>query len=359
VIGSEFSVDVTMNNLDVDWNCTAVQFRLPFDETLMEFVSAVEGPFMATAGLTWFQSYLEDWPPYGPHVLVGIMMMPPWLTYPSGTGTLATITFEVLDRPIAPEIMWYLFNLEETLILDGEFVDEIPHSTTGSLYKASQIFPATIKVEPDIVELSVAYQEFDINITMNDLDADWNCTMVQFRLLYNSTLLEVTNVVEGPFMSSVASTFFISFVEDWPPWGPHVLIGIIVVPGEYPPYPSGTGTLATITFNATYQGRDPEPWLACDLTLAETMLLNEDVEELPHYTMDGYYRIYSTNLGDVNRDGKVDMRDIGAIASAFGTSPENPGEPPRWNELYDVNYDGKIDMKDVAIAARNFGWPYA
>jgi hypothetical protein len=160
-------------------------------------------------------------------------------------------------------------------------------------------------------------------------------------------------------MSSVASTFFISFVEDWPPWGPHVLIGIIVVPGEYPPYPSGTGTLATITFNATYQGRDPEPWLACDLTLAETMLLNEEVEEIPHYTMDGYYRIYSTNLGDVNRDGKVDMRDIGAIASAFGTSPENPGEPPRWNELYDVNYDGKIDMKDVAIAARNFGWPYA
>ena len=57
-------------------------------------------------------------------------------------------------------------------------------------------------------------------------------------------------------------------------------------------------------------------------------------------------------------DFRVDMRDIGAIALAFGTSPEYPGEPPRWNEAYDVNYDGKIDMKDVAIAARNFGWPY-
>lgn len=192
---------------------------------------------------------------------------------------------------------------------------------------------------------------------MNDLDIGWNMIAVQFRLLYNDTLLEVTDVVEGPFMGNFSSIrpLFQSYVEVWSPWGSNVLVGIMILP-PWSTFPSGTGTLATITFNVTYQGRDPEPWLACDLTLLEAMLLDNEVEEIPYYTEDGYYRIYSTNIGDVNRDGKVDMRDIGAIGSAFGTSPEYPGEPPRWNELYDVNRDGKIDMKDVGIAARNFGW---
>lgn len=57
-------------------------------------------------------------------------------------------------------------------------------------------------------------------------------------------------------------------------------------------------------------------------------------------------------IGDINCDGKVDMKDIGAVARAFG---EFPGRP-RWNPAYDVNGDRKIDMIDVALVARNIGW---
>ena len=56
--------------------------------------------------------------------------------------------------------------------------------------------------------------------------------------------------------------------------------------------------------------------------------------------------------GDVHTDGKVDMKDIAAIAKAFGSKPGD--------SLYDPNYDidnnRKIDMKDIAIAAKNFGY---
>jgi minor extracellular serine protease Vpr len=55
--------------------------------------------------------------------------------------------------------------------------------------------------------------------------------------------------------------------------------------------------------------------------------------------------------GDVNADGKVDMKDISIVAKAFGTMPGDG----RWNANADVNNDGKVDMKDISAVAKNFG----
>lgn len=55
--------------------------------------------------------------------------------------------------------------------------------------------------------------------------------------------------------------------------------------------------------------------------------------------------------GDINHDGKVDMRDIGTIARAYGTEPGDP----RWNPKADLIEDAKIDMLDMNIATANFG----
>lgn len=56
-------------------------------------------------------------------------------------------------------------------------------------------------------------------------------------------------------------------------------------------------------------------------------------------------------LGDINHDGKVDMRDIATIARGFGS---HRGEP-RYDPNCDLNNDGKIDMRDIAPSAKNFG----
>lgn len=56
-------------------------------------------------------------------------------------------------------------------------------------------------------------------------------------------------------------------------------------------------------------------------------------------------------MGDINNDDKVDMKDIGIAAHAFGSNPADP----RWNPDADISGDGKVDMRDVAVAARNFG----
>jgi hypothetical protein len=60
-------------------------------------------------------------------------------------------------------------------------------------------------------------------------------------------------------------------------------------------------------------------------------------------------------LGDVTGptpnvpDGIVDMRDIVAILTKFGTTPSSPN----WNPNMDLNKDGIVNMRDVMLVIAN------
>jgi len=54
---------------------------------------------------------------------------------------------------------------------------------------------------------------------------------------------------------------------------------------------------------------------------------------------------------DLNGDGEVDIRDVGAAALAFGAYPSHP----RWNLAADMNQDSQVDIRDLAIIVKNFG----
>jgi len=56
-------------------------------------------------------------------------------------------------------------------------------------------------------------------------------------------------------------------------------------------------------------------------------------------------------MGDINGDGSVDIKDVGAVSKAFGATPNQPN----WNQAADLNRDGKIDIMDVAIVSKRFG----
>jgi len=61
--------------------------------------------------------------------------------------------------------------------------------------------------------------------------------------------------------------------------------------------------------------------------------------------------------GDMDYNGKIDMRDIAAVAKAFSTRPGDPW----WNPAADITGpeplvpDGRVDMRDIAIVAKAFG----
>jgi parallel beta-helix repeat protein len=65
-------------------------------------------------------------------------------------------------------------------------------------------------------------------------------------------------------------------------------------------------------------------------------------------------------LGDLNHDGRIDGKDLGAVAQAFASyGPDflySGSQPhPRWDPNADMNGDNKIDGKDLGTIAGNFG----
>jgi hypothetical protein len=59
-------------------------------------------------------------------------------------------------------------------------------------------------------------------------------------------------------------------------------------------------------------------------------------------------------VGDVNADGKVEGKDLGAIAWSFGSYPGAP-PPTSWDPNCDIDNDGKIDGKDLGVVSWHFG----
>ena len=55
--------------------------------------------------------------------------------------------------------------------------------------------------------------------------------------------------------------------------------------------------------------------------------------------------------GDVNGDGKVDIRDLAMVSAAFGSYPGHP----QWNAACDLNGDGKVDVVDLSMATADYG----
>jgi PKD repeat protein len=88
---------------------------------------------------------------------------------------------------------------------------------------------------------------------------------------------------------------------------------------------------------------------------AEATLVPYEYNSTNNVFVDGFVKI--RYIGDINGDGKVDMKDIALVAAAFGTIPGHP----RWNPDADITGptylvpDNKIDMRDVSLVAKNFG----
>jgi parallel beta-helix repeat protein len=69
--------------------------------------------------------------------------------------------------------------------------------------------------------------------------------------------------------------------------------------------------------------------------------------------------ILQTVLGDINGDRKVDVKDVYAVAKAYGSSMEGPDPPGHpWKPICDINNDGKVDVKDYYTVCKNYGKTY-
>jgi hypothetical protein len=321
-IGETFNVTVNIHNLDVSQKLIFAQFRVAYNDTLLQAVDVNEGPFLqqftntAQPPYTLFINYTEDNYRYGPNVLVGILLMPNstpdggvWTNHPYGDGTLATITFKALYRPLEPSPpASCLLNLTDTLLV-GDIpqtynVTEISHTATSATYYSQPIPLPTLSIQPSDYQATLLGETFNVSVNINNLDADWKMIFAQFRIQYDATLLSAINVYEGPFLQQFPNsaeapyTLFINYIEDNYRYGPNVLIGILLNPnstGQWSNYPYGNGTLATITFQAIGQPSYPQKSITSNLVLNNTLLVEDlnatDVGEIPHNLASASYEI--------------------------------------------------------------------
>jgi hypothetical protein len=214
-----------------------------------------------------------------------------------------------------------------------------------------------MKVDPSAIHAKTLNQTFQVNITLNNVTPDMHLVGFEFTLQYNATLLEITGMTNGSFLQGFAGPPNGGTLYYGPFFGPdYVLYGGMILPdgsgNRHPPYPSGNGTIATITFRAKYQPMGiPQPNATCNLILNDTKLADATPNPILHNTMDGFYEIVPTPLGDLNFDGTVDIYDALIFAQSYGTTPTDS----HWNPYADLNHDHIIDIYDAILVGKHFG----
>lgn len=215
----------------------------------------------------------------------------------TGDGTLCMIQFEIMAEPphlgeLGPSSIDIITNPTNpkkpgfyTFLLDNPGF-EMAYTDVDGTYKFSYAMPTTypyLSVNPSLKKvgggapITISPIKFPVNVEIHDVDPAWQMVIVQFRLIYNMTLLNVTDITEGPFMKNPTwapyGTLFANASEPVPtpppggvdPWVGYgqVLIGIVIWPnatGDWnPPFPEGSGVLCTIEFEVIHQ--EEFPWV--------------------------------------------------------------------------------------------------
>ena len=106
---------------------------------------------------------------------------------------------------------------------------------------------------------------------------------------------------------------------------------------------NGDGTLATLTFKV----RD---FKASTLILSQVYLVDSDGKRWEATTANGAVTVppepVEETVGDINRDGVVDILDLTIVGARLGQRGQNSA---------DLNGDGLVDIVDLVLVASEFG----
>jgi len=85
--------------------------------------------------------------------------------------------------------------------------------------------------------------------------------------------------------------------------------------------------------------------------VTQSLLVSPNIVGVTDFGFDIIFEGRKYLLGDINRDGVVDFRDLFLLARAYGSTPNEPN----WNPDADLNKDGAVDWKDIVIFAKEYG----
>jgi len=139
----------------------------------------------------------------------------------------------------------------------------------------------TVYVDPSTINVEV-HQNFSINVSISNVIDLYGW---EFKLKWDSTLLEALDITEGNFLKSGGDTFFVISINNTE----GVLRAACTLIGNIPGV-NGSGTLATIEFYVETSGESP-------LDLFDTKLVSSAQQPIEHTTIDGYCYTYVKDSG--------------------------------------------------------------
>ena len=262
------------------------------------------------------------------------------LTFDGDFDTDATLTFTVGADAIAG--------------YHQGFTAEIPVTAIEKSNATVSISPLLV-VSPDVGE----ELRFSLNITGGE-----NVTSYQATVSFDSTALQpivsFDSEARNAFDSNVFSVSFTNgdylpagaffadpiVVDEWigdtsfgePIWSTKVILAANTLAGAA----NGDGTLATLTFKVV----DFKP---STVTLSQVYLVDSDGKRWEATTQNGTVTIppepAEPILGDINRDGVVDILDLTIVGARFNQRGQNSA---------DLNGDGLVDIVDLVLVAGAF-----
>lgn len=216
-VNRTFQVNVTINNVASEEKLVAVEFYLTYNNTLLEFISVTEGPFLQDSRWNmygiFFMSYTDELLDGTFAVKVGVVISPDqtnysktyddWIMFPHGSGVIATITFKSIYQPVAPQPSEScILGLTETLLLGwttGLDYYYISHDVEDGMY---EVMPLQLPRTPIdvIIDVSAIYFEGEIAefyILTSDYGKAVDVTNIKAHLYYNKILFaNLTDAIE-------------------------------------------------------------------------------------------------------------------------------------------------------------------
>ena len=264
------------------------QATMQFDTSALRYVESASGDYLSS------NAFFVPPVVSGNKVTLGVTSLG---EVSSGNGTLATLTFEVLDVKASPLVLSDVILTDS----DGEHLPVV--ALRGWIVQPTVLrSSAVVSLTPSFV-LSPAVGErliFNVEITGGRNVADF-----QFTFDYDSSVLE--------FISTSRSNYLVGSVGN------------------------GDGTLETVTFEV----RDVK---ASTVSVSGHLIAPNGLRYLPTFES---AEVVVPLLGDVNRDGVVNILDLVQVASKFGQRVS--GDPA------DINEDGVVNIVDLVKVAGALG----
>ena len=183
---------------------------------------------------------------------------------------------------------------------------------------------ATVSISPASVACPDIGKELRFNLNIRD---GKNVAGYQATVLYNDTALDYVRSAKGDYLPEDAFFF-----------GDTRIAATTLAEAA-----NGDGTLATLTFKVKY-------YEASTLTLSEVYLVGADGKRWEVTTENAEVIIppepHNHILGDINRDGVVNIQDLVIVNVHFGQRGRNSA---------DINGDRIVNIMDLVLVAGAFG----